>query len=395
MTSVLTYAPYSINGEGPGYSCVSIAANLTDGLIPEVFAERIKPHYPAPGFIRPTVTSPLRRAPWRGLVRNRGRDRLNAEFSAALDRADPATTAAYFWPDPPVELIRHAKRLGIPTFREMINGACATSLHILDAAYSRLGMHPDHSITPQHVVIENEVLNEYDFIFASNPEVEKSLKRLGIPDDVILPTTFGWDEQRFAGSESLARHSGLRFVFVGTLCVRKGLPDLLEAWRQATVDGELVLAGKPEGREMSALVRAHSRSGRVRALGHVRDVGRVLRSADVFAFPTLEEGGPQVTYEAAGCGLPVITTAQGAARIIVDGENGLIVEPGSIPQLVDAIRLLAGNPELRTRLGAAAQRDAQRFTYRRVGAHRSQLMTQALARFRGLEPSDLGREDVE
>jgi glycosyltransferase involved in cell wall biosynthesis len=393
MTSVLVYAPYTVNGQGPGYSCISIAANLTHGLIPEVFAERIQLSYPAQGFIHPTITSPLRHVPWR-LVRKRVQGRLNADFAAALDRADPATTVAYFWPEPPIELIRHAKRLGIPTFREMINGACATSLQILDTAYSRLGWSPDHSITPQGAAAEIKTLHEYDFIFASNREVEKSLKLLGISDEVILPTTFGWDEPRFACSDSLERRSALRFVFVGTLCVRKGLPDLLEAWRQANVDGELVLAGKPEGRAITTLVRAHTRSGRVRALGYVRDVGRLLRSADVFVLPTLEEGGPQVTYEAAGCGLPVITTAQGAARIIVDGTNGLIVDPGSIPQLVDAIRLLAGHPELRSRLGAAAKRDAQQFTYQRVGAHRSELMNQSVARFRGLEPGDAGRKDT-
>jgi glycosyltransferase involved in cell wall biosynthesis len=203
-----------------------------------------------------------------------------------------------------------------------------------------------------------------------------------LPEESILPTTFGWDPTRFVNAVALDRSPTPRFIFMGWLGVRKGVPDLLEAWRLANVDGELVLAGTPESPEIARLVREHCRSGRVRAVGYIDDVGPLLKSSDVFVFPTLEEGGPQVTYEAAGCGLPVITTTMGAARIIEDGLNGIVVEPGSVPHLAEAIRVLATRPDLRARYGAAGQRDAERFTYQRVGAQRSQLISEAVQRLR-------------
>lgn len=379
MTTALVYCPHTFNGEGPSASCANIVANFGYGMRSEVFALRRRISIPGPVVLRPAITSPLRHLPAEAITK-RAEAKLNAAFADALDRADPANTVAYFWPMPPNDLIRHARSRGIPTVREMINSACATSSQILREAHTRLGISSPLLPVEKTAPIETEELRLYDFVFASNPEVEKSLSALGIPQESILKTTFGWDPDRFRGSASLARSRTPRFVFVGTLGVRKGIPDLLEAWQRADVDGELVLAGRSENRTIDALVKSHARTGRVRQVGHVRDLGPLLRSSDVFVFPTLEEGGPQVTYEAAGCGLPVITTPMGAARMVSDGVNGLIVEPGSVEQLAEAIRSLASQPDLRARLGEAARHDADRFTYGRVGLERSKLITEAVAR---------------
>lgn len=91
----------------------------------------------------------------------------------------------------------------------------------------------------------------------------------------------------------------------------------------------------------------------------------------MFVFPTLEEGGPQVTYEAAACGLPVVTTPMGAARLVEDGKTGLIVDAGNVPALAEALRTLAADPTFRQALGVAAQAEADRFEYRVVGKARA------------------------
>ena len=106
-------------------------------------------------------------------------------------------------------------------------------------------------------------------------------------------------------------------------------------------------------------------------MNFVQDVGSLYRSADIFVFPTLEEGGPQVTYEAAGCGLPIITTPMGAARLVKNEVNGLIVGPAEVDGLAEAISRLATSRELRERLGHQAAIDAQRFTYEQVGIERA------------------------
>lgn len=380
----LVYAPYSFSGRGPAESCAQIAGGMAaEGVRPYVHAGRLRTPLPA-GVHASAPLAPLgSRIPWRYVDRPAQR-MLERQFRRALDRADPATTVAWFWPGSPESVVRHAHDRGIVTVREMINSALATAGPILDAAYRRLGMPATHGITDEQIAAEVAELGLYDFAFASNPEVERSLERLGFGPERVLRTTFGWNPARFAGAAPIERTT-FRAVFVGRIGVRKGVPDLLEAWAKAAVDGELLLVGAVDP-EIAGLVDRHVGTGRVRLYGYADNPGAVYRGSDLFVFPTLEEGGPQVTYEAASCGLPVITTPMGAARLVEQGRTGLVVDAAAPDQLADALRLLALDDDARRAYGAAAQRAAADFTYSAVGARRAHLLEQALGRPRAATP---------
>lgn len=369
----LVYAPYSFSGRGPAESCAQIAGGMAKaGVVPEVYAGRrrtplpdgVQVHEPFPGLAR--------RLPWRP-VEDVALHRLEGQFRRALSRVDPRSTVAHFWPGTPSRLVVEARERGIVTVREMINSACATSGPILDEAYSRLGMEPTHGVTAEVIAGETEELKLYDYHFASNPEVERSLLALGTRPGQVLPTTFGWRPERFAGSRPIGRTAGFRAVFVGRIGVRKGVPELLEAWASLDIDGELVLVGAVDD-EIAALVEAATRSGRVRLWGYADNPGSIYAGSDAFVFPTLEEGGPQVTYEAAGCGLPVVTTPMGAARLVADRRTGLVVAPSSPDAIAAALRTLAEDDETRSSYAAAARAAAADFTYDRVGARRAELL---------------------
>jgi len=375
----LVYASYSFNGQGPSQSCASIVANFPEELTTELFIARAR--MPMPPNMRTHEALPpiVRELPWR-FIRKHADSAVNRRFAAALRRHDPASTVVYMWPGAPLWLIREARQLGFPVVREMINCTVATAGLILDAAYEALNMPPAHLATARKIEEETRELHEYDFVFASNPEVEASLERLGIRRDQILPASFGWTSDKFSSSEPEPRlQRGVRALFVGSIGVRKGVPELLDAWHDAGVDGELVLVGGVED-AIAELVDLHAKDGRVRLTGHVRDVGAKYRSADIFVFPTLEEGGPQVTYEAAGCGLPIITTPMGAARLVEDGSSGIIVAPGNQEQLTAALRTLGNDPALRARYGEAARARAAAFDYRHVGLARGRQLAQIARR---------------
>ena len=61
----------------------------------------------------------------------------------------------------------------------------------------------------------------------------------------------------------------------------------------------------------------------------------------------------------------------GGGNIIRDEFNGVVVKPYDVDGLAEAISRLATSPELRKRLGAQAAKDAQNFTYEKVGAERA------------------------
>ena len=62
------------------------------------------------------------------------------------------------------------------------------------------------------------------------------------------------------------------------------------------------------------------------------------------------------------------------------GVNGIVVEPGSVTDLAEAIRLMVTRDDLRAEYGANARRKAAEFTYSKVGAQRRDLLLDALAR---------------
>ena len=370
----LVCLPHSYTGRGPAESCVrAIAEFARNGLEVHLHVPRARKAVP-PGITVVESLGPLaRRLPWK-LVRKLGIARLRRQFARAIDAAPPGSIA-YFWPNVSPALVERAKARGLITVREMINSPVGHAKPILDAAYRAAGFAPDHPITDAVVARENAELVLHDHVFASNPEVEKALIALEIPRERILPTTFGWVGSRFppVAAPPLRDHP-FRFCYAGTLNVRKGVPELIEAWRTAGIAGELWLAGAVDPLLERLVADALAEVPGLRHFGHVEDIASFYRQCDAFIFPTHEEGGPQVTYEAAACGLPVITTPMGAARLVEDGVNGLIVPPGDAAALARAMTRLAADRQACAAMGEKAAAGAARFEYGVVGSQRAQLL---------------------
>ena len=380
VAQCLTYMPWIFQGGGVALICVSLLEAFPNNLLAPtlVFPKALRP-IPCSINVKETILFPPRGyILWR-LAEKLRAPLLNNQFSRMIRRADPSNTLAYFWPAPPPSLVRHARDYGIITVREMINTTVGNAKAILDEAYDRLGLKPDHMITQEQVNQERDELALYDYIFAPNLWVAKSLLEAGIEPARILHSSFGWSPSRFMASSKDEGRTGFRALFVGTICVRKGVPQLLAAWKKSGVEGELLLVGKVEP-AIRPLLEPYLENNSVRALGFTSDVGRLYKSADVFVFPTLEEGGPQVTYEAAGCGLPIITTPMGMANIIMDGTNGIVVKPYDVDGLADAISLLASSASLRARFAHQAMIDVERFSYENVGIERAKMLAALVRR---------------
>ncbi len=143
---------------------------------------------------------------------------------------------------------------------------------------------------------------------------------------------------------------------------RKGFGDLLEALSR--------LRGR-------ALVRPvlWTVTSRPRAVGFSTPVptqlifgpddarlGDLCRGCDLFVFPSRAEGFGLPPLEAMACGTPVVVAdSRGIREYAVDGVNALVVPPGSIPALTEAIARLAGDRELAAKLSRAGPETAARF----------------------------------
>lgn len=372
----LVYQPNSYTRRGPPETCMQIVQCYPAlGLQTKVMLARAR--VATPDNVESIAALPrwLDWAPWR-LVRPFGIEELNRRFLRQVEKLDPARTIVIIWPGWPIPPLESVKRLGFTLVREMINCACAVSKPILDSAYARQGLPADHNVSAELVRAETEELQLYDHIFSPSAAVDDSLRAIGIPDSRILKSSFGWNPKRFASSTPESKPPGLlRFLFVGSIGVRKGVPELFEAWKTAALpNAELVLVGNIEP-AFAERFRTTAPQG-VRHIGFTPDIGGWYKSADAFVFPSHEEGAPQVVYEAGGCGAPVVTTEMGRARLIEDGANGLIVPAGDPSALAATLQRLAGDAALRARLGKAAAETAQAFQYQLVGEQRARMLAQ-------------------
>jgi len=102
----------------------------------------------------------------------------------------------------------------------------------------------------------------------------------------------------------------------------------------------------------------------VRWVGYVDDPVATYQQADLFVFPTVEEGSALVTYEALACGLPVVTTPN-AGSVVRDGVEGLIVPIRDVDALAAAMERLRADEQLRREMGKAARARAEMFTWER------------------------------
>jgi len=112
-------------------------------------------------------------------------------------------------------------------------------------------------------------------------------------------------------------------------------------------------------------VAARGLEGAVRFLGLVDDVPAVLSALDLVVLPsTQREGFPLSLTEAAMAGCPAIASRLGGIpEVIEDRQTGLLVPPGDVAALTDAIVELLSSAELRRRFGEAARiRARARFT---------------------------------
>lgn len=205
-----------------------------------------------------------------------------------------------------------------------------------------------------------------DLIVVPSEFVKSTLVEQGVDANKIRLIPFGTDLEMF--HPPVSRMGGddgnpVRFLFVGGLSARKGLPILIEAWKSLNLkDAELLLVGPGV---IPPAAHANLPSS-IKLLGHKgrNAVANIMRKSDAFVFPSFFEGLAQVQIEAMATGLPVIGTYEsGAGGLVEHGRNGLIVTAGNQEELADAIATLAMDHCLRHRMQAQALKQRESLSW--------------------------------
>jgi teichuronic acid biosynthesis glycosyltransferase TuaC len=187
---------------------------------------------------------------------------------------------------------------------------------------------------------------------------EKVLEKVRADATVIYN---GVDPQLFSPSTEADASNSI--LSVGNLIPIKGQELLLRAFAAVQdqfpgVECDLVGDG-PERQRLEKLSEELSISGKVHFLGRKsrKDLAGAMKRCLLFALPSRYEGLGCVYLEAMACEKPVIACAQqGIEEIIQHGRNGWLMEPGSLPDMTDALLQLLGDAHARRQIGEEARR---------------------------------------
>jgi glycosyltransferase involved in cell wall biosynthesis len=157
-------------------------------------------------------------------------------------------------------------------------------------------------------------------------------------------------------------------LFVGDIrTTRKNLDAVLKAM-QSLPELHLAVAGKTDDSPYPALAATLGVAERVHFVGKTNRIPALMRSVDLFVFPSRYEAHPLVIMEAMASGLPIVVSdAFGAGDYVGDG--GLVYgDPDDLAALTGALRRCLTDPEALRRMGAAARRIALDMQWSRTAA---------------------------
>jgi glycosyltransferase involved in cell wall biosynthesis len=203
-------------------------------------------------------------------------------------------------------------------------------------------------------------------IVAATTFTKRSLIDHGVAARKIRINPYGVDFERF----TVRPHGNsrpLRFIFVGSVNARKGVPLLVDAWQKLGPRGaELWLVGAASKEALALLPELPG----LKCWGAVphEEVAALMQQCDVLVFPSYFEGFGLVLLEAMACGLPVITTtATAGPDIVTQATDGWIIEPGDLAGLIETMNYCLEHPQVVREMGLAARATAERFTWSAYG----------------------------
>lgn len=218
---------------------------------------------------------------------------------------------------------------------------------------------------------ERRSFDEADSICAVSryvAETTRDLLRLGRREITILPNFV--DTAKFSPAPVTLEEEGL-IVFVGTVCRKKGVKELVEAMPailSESPNARLLIVGRDQAEEAvggsfteylrRSVVRPEV-ANRVEFLGPVSNetLPALLARAAVCVYPSHMEAMPMAWLEAMACGKAVVASRLGPGpEVVDDGVSGFLCDPKQPEDIADRVVRCLRNEGLRRSLGAQARR---------------------------------------
>lgn len=207
-----------------------------------------------------------------------------------------------------------------------------------------------------------------DYIVCPSSYAKKTFVDRGMDAGKIIVCPYGFDTETFTPVQRSTKQPDSVFVvlFLGSICMRKGVHYLLEGFKRAALDhSRLVLAGPIDPAFRPILQRY---DGLFEAVGAVPklQVPKYYQAADVFALPSLADAYPLVAIEATGSGVPLIVSENtGAADVVRENGNGFVVPVRDADSIAEKLTWLHARREQCIEMGERGCRAKERLSWTR------------------------------
>ncbi|VTS00044.1 Glycosyl transferase, group 1 family protein OS=Rhodopirellula maiorica SM1 GN=RMSM_06534 PE=4 SV=1: Glyco_trans_4_4: Glycos_transf_1 [Gemmata massiliana] len=226
--------------------------------------------------------------------------------------------------------------------------------------------------TPLYYRIDQLCLPYYERVICVSDDLLDACLAAGVPAKNCVLLENGIDTAEYSRVQTLADAKATLDLptdapvigAVGRLSPEKGFDVLIRAAHALVAQGHdvrLVIVGEGDERaNLERLIRELDLGARVRLAGWQTNVRAYFEAMDVFALSSLREGLPNVVLEAMALGVPVVSTrVNGVPRLIRDGHNGALVDPGDLDGLTAALAGLLRSDSRREQFRAAGRRTVE------------------------------------
>ena len=228
--------------------------------------------------------------------------------------------------------------------------------------YSEWAKHPVYCqpVEMKSIIRMDELYRRADHVIAISPFLaEMGRRRYG---DKFSVVPLGINDSIFYSEDLGEANVRPRVVSAGTLQERKR-PDIFVELAKRHPEADFVWYGGHGSQELVTFQAQAEGLGNLSFPGNVQpsELAEAFRTGDLFVMPSVSEGVPKVTQEAAACGLPVVLFGYYEAHSVVDGDNGYVVWDDD--SFYTRVTELLVDAELRSRMGVKGVAMAQEWSW--------------------------------
>jgi glycosyltransferase involved in cell wall biosynthesis len=226
-------------------------------------------------------------------------------------------------------------------------------------------------------------IREADVVLANSKHVSATIRQMfGVDASQVYD---GIDRRYYFPPTERPENPNPVVLYAGSLQARKRVELVIQ--QAARLPGlQFKVAGKGVIEQRCRDLARELGCANICFLGHLpsKELGDEMRKADIFLFPSILEGNPQVLLQAGACGLPCIAMDCYHSDYVVHGETGFLVQ--SDLELSNRLDRLVGDEALRRSFSAAAIRHANQFDWDDITRQWAEIFQRAVAKCQLLHP---------